>query len=39
MFLALWELSELGEDNPLFHGDSQRPMILYPSLNPQYGEI
>ena len=22
---ALWKLPELGEDNPLYHGDSQRP--------------
>ena len=25
MEMALWELPELGEDNPLYRGDSQRP--------------
>jgi len=28
MEMALWELPELGEDNPLYHGDSQRPMEI-----------
>ena len=25
--MALWELPELGEDTPLYHGDSQRPIL------------
>ena len=28
MEMALWELPELGEDNPLYHGDSQRPINI-----------
>jgi len=28
MEMALWELPELGEDNPLYRGDSQRPMKI-----------